>query len=389
MLLKKQITDDMLCKNEEFAELQSAILYMASSLDEANVFLKNISQGHFDVPIPSRHNFLASDLKELHSNLRHLTWQASQVSNGDYSQKVSFLGEFSEAFNQMTSQLSERESTLKEQTKIVEDGAKLILSIVDGIKEWIIVTSRDNGELLYANTTGKTFLDLTKASINTDENNVVLDFIKNYHNTEHLEASREFTFNEPYTVLVVNTYSIKWGKDYAFVHYIADRTNEKELLNAIEVKAFTDELTGINNRHFLKDTFKDYIENDLEFSFCMIDLDGLKYANDNFGHAAGDDYLKLVAKLLIEHFDKEDIVCRLGGDEFAVLTACKHSDEVSKRVSEVDNILMNYGFDFPMSISYGAIDVSNFSIKSEEEIIETADFKMYEFKKMRKKERLK
>lgn len=32
-----------------------------------------------------------------------------------------------------------------------------------------------------------------------------------------------------------------------------------------------------------------------EFSFCMIDLDGLKYANDNYGHASGDRYLKTVA----------------------------------------------------------------------------------------------
>ncbi|MFR7901198.1 MAG: hypothetical protein ACLU6Y_16235 [Ruminococcus sp.] len=42
---------------------------------------------------------MCENLKNMHSNLNHLTWQAKQVAKGDYSQTVSFLGEFSEAFN--------------------------------------------------------------------------------------------------------------------------------------------------------------------------------------------------------------------------------------------------------------------------------------------------
>ena len=45
----------------------------------------------------------------------HLTWQAKQVAKGDYSQSVSYLGEFSEAFNTMTKQLKEREEELEEE----------------------------------------------------------------------------------------------------------------------------------------------------------------------------------------------------------------------------------------------------------------------------------
>lgn len=45
-------------------------------------------------------------LKALQSHLKHLTWQAKQIASGDYSHKVDFIGEFSEAFNLMTEQLA-------------------------------------------------------------------------------------------------------------------------------------------------------------------------------------------------------------------------------------------------------------------------------------------
>ncbi len=55
--------------------------------------------------------------KNIHANLNHLTWQAKQVAKGDYSQTVSYLGEFSEAFNTMTQQLKERELKLKQEAE--------------------------------------------------------------------------------------------------------------------------------------------------------------------------------------------------------------------------------------------------------------------------------
>ena len=51
-------------------------------------------------------------LKELQSNLKHLTWQAKQIAGGDYSHKVDFIGDFSESFNLMTEQLASRITNL-------------------------------------------------------------------------------------------------------------------------------------------------------------------------------------------------------------------------------------------------------------------------------------
>ena len=57
---------------------------------------------------------MAGALKTLQCHLRHMTWQTKQVATGDFSQRVDFMGEFSEAFNSMTMQLEESRAQLQE-----------------------------------------------------------------------------------------------------------------------------------------------------------------------------------------------------------------------------------------------------------------------------------
>ena len=117
ILLNKPLAKEPRVQSEELETLQDGIFYLADCLAEANGFLDQLRKGNLDTPSPGRHNFLAGSLKELHSALKHLTWQANQVANGDYSQSVDFLGDFSASFNRMIAQLAEAEG-INEQLKV-------------------------------------------------------------------------------------------------------------------------------------------------------------------------------------------------------------------------------------------------------------------------------
>ena len=76
--------------------LESRINMLAYNLKQLYEFLIELSQGNLNVDIPPRTNYLASGAKQLHANLAHLTWQAQQIAEGDYSQNVDFMGELAD-----------------------------------------------------------------------------------------------------------------------------------------------------------------------------------------------------------------------------------------------------------------------------------------------------
>jgi hypothetical protein len=89
-------------------------------MSEIQNFIFPLSQGILkEIKIQPK-NFLGSPFKELHSRLLHLTWQAERITQGDYSQRVDFMGDFSDAFNSMVISLEQNERTLKERIAQLE-----------------------------------------------------------------------------------------------------------------------------------------------------------------------------------------------------------------------------------------------------------------------------
>ncbi|HMK75135.1 MAG TPA: hypothetical protein VK568_03010 [Thermodesulfobacteriota bacterium] len=106
--------------NEIEHELGEMLNQFIDFMQEIQEIIVPLSQGELqDIKLQSK-NFLASPFKELHSRLLHLTWQATQVANGDYKQRVDFMGDFSEAFNSMIISLDHNEKLLKKKIDELE-----------------------------------------------------------------------------------------------------------------------------------------------------------------------------------------------------------------------------------------------------------------------------
>lgn len=101
-------------------ELLERIRRLAVYYNEIATAILKLSQGDLGDIRFSPDNMLAFPIKELHSRLMHLTWQTQQVSNGDYGQRVDFMGEFSQSFNSMVKALDHNENALKQKIKELE-----------------------------------------------------------------------------------------------------------------------------------------------------------------------------------------------------------------------------------------------------------------------------
>jgi diguanylate cyclase (GGDEF)-like protein/PAS domain S-box-containing protein len=94
------------------------------SFSEIWDFILPLSQGILNIEPPRARNLLASPFKELHSQLRALVWQVQQVAKGDYKQRVVFMGEFSDAFNNMVEALEEKDCLINEHIRYLENEAQ-------------------------------------------------------------------------------------------------------------------------------------------------------------------------------------------------------------------------------------------------------------------------
>lgn len=109
------------------------------------------------------------------------------------------------------------------------------------------------------------------------------------------------------------------------VNHLRKKTNkELERLNGqLYELATTDGMTHLfNRRHFLESSENEFIRQQRKQSqsiMLMMDIDHFKKVNDTFGHAAGDEAIKLVADILKKSLRQYDIVGRIGGEEYAMM----------------------------------------------------------------------
>jgi len=110
---------------------------------------------------------------------------------------------------------------------------------------------------------------------------------------------------------------------FTVAEHIALTVSNLDLREALHLQATRDSLTGLYNRRYMEESldreFHRARRRERPLSVMMLDIDHFKRYNDNFGHAAGDDALRLVGETLLASVRAEDLACRYGGEEFLLI----------------------------------------------------------------------
>ena len=118
---------------------------------------------------------------------------------------------------------------------------------------------------------------------------------------------------------------------------LADKLEQKTReVTDMKSKSRQDALTGLWNRVYTEEKVNEMISQGTKGALMMIDMDNFKAINDNYGHIAGDQTLKMFADTLRTLSGKDDVLCRIGGDEFVVfIKDVTSKDLLSKRASDI------------------------------------------------------
>lgn len=155
-------------------------------------------------------------------------------------------------------------------------------------------------------------------------------------------------------------------------------------------QAYSDILTGLPNRRALDERLEEEVlaarRNNYSFAVIMMDLDGFKAVNDTYGHAIGDDVLRLVFSQMARGVRTTDFLARYGGDE---LTLILSQTEMTSAQVVSDKIIagmkkLNYklpdGRKLKLGIS-GGIALFPVHARSGPDLLRAADAALYRAKK--------
>lgn len=380
---------DIEALDEPYRKLGRGMQFLERAVKELKTSTAALSKGELSDFSPSRDNPLCENLKNIHANLNHLTWQAKQVAKGDYSQNVSYLGEFSEAFNTMTAQLREREAVLKEEIRLEKEHAEmmenynhLLLALMQRSKEDVLVTSIDPDAPRVFYSTGYLITREQEAEIYTI-----------FRQKKREQAFRPGSIDDVHDWVWetsdsaghyyrISTTRMEWQGQQAYAHIIMEVTQEKVTQGKLELEAYFDSLTGIGNRYYFHKKVEELLKTGENLVFCCCDLDGLKYVNDNFGHMEGDAYLQDFVALVRQQIRDRDLFVRTGGDEFCVVLSSCPADVAAAKMVRAQTAMEKSSTVYPKSFSFGIATVPRRHGEVEvSDILRRADEAMYRQKK--------
>jgi len=175
-------------------------------------------------------------------------------------------------------------------------------------------------------------------------------------------------------VVIINHYKIENKKAISYLE------QSQQVREELLYLSYHDALTGLYNRTYFERVISDYKTKSCVGVFA-VDVDGLKFINDTFGHEQGDLILIRAAKVLQSSFSDDDIIARIGGDEFVIIvqdTTINDLEAIYKNIRDIlqteNEKLADDYIPLQMSTGYAYCASGESSLR---DLLHEADKKMY------------
>ena len=158
------------------------------------------------------------------------------------------------------------------------------------------------------------------------------------------------------------------GEDAIILLTCEDIDEAYKLSERLNYHSSHDELTGLANRKVLEDRMRRVLESaqteDSRHALAIIDIDQFRVINDTCGHAAGDELLRQIARILITVIRKRDTLARIGGDDFALLIEDCPLPEATTALEAARAAVEGFEFEwedrtYRVSLSIGLVALTN------------------------------
>jgi diguanylate cyclase (GGDEF)-like protein len=138
--------------------------------------------------------------------------------------------------------------------------------------------------------------------------------------------------------------------------------NNLTVYGKVKVAADVDELTGIYNKRALKFRLSEYVfgarQRASRVSVFLFDIDNFKHYNDNNGHIAGDQALRVLAQLVQDSVRADDVFGRFGGEEFLLIMPNRSPAQALSAAANILQRIERYDFPFGKGQPLGKVTVS-------------------------------
>lgn len=224
----------------------------------------------------------------------------------------------------------------------------------------------------------KDFYNLFNYIINTNS-------YYNYKNSglESLNASalEDATFTKVYFAILLVIFIPIVGALLVYLRF--KLKHKKKIIKKQDIHKYTDILTSLKNRNYLNDKMPEWEECKIyPQSIVIVDLNNVKYINDNYGHAAGDDLIVRAASLLVNTQLENSEIIRTDGNEFLIYLVGYSNKQVETYTKKLSKELKTLPHEFGAGVGYSIIDDD---IKTIDDAINEATIDMLSSKDSSKK----